>query len=87
MGRAKQAMMEYEDKVNGVLAQLERAGAVRECECHGYPIDQDDNEAVETVREALIQKVGKEQADQLIEDAMAHAYMECPGCAQNAKDD
>ena len=48
MGRAKQAMMEREGQVNGVLSRHISAGAVSICEMHDYPIDEDNRKRLTT---------------------------------------
>jgi hypothetical protein len=73
-----------EADVDDVVLRLVAAGAIEECEDHGYLVDNFDASAVEEVREELEAEVGKDKAETLIERAMAVAGMECPGCEKNA---
>ncbi|SFT26923.1 hypothetical protein [Methylobacterium sp. yr668] len=87
MGQAKREMMDHEETVQGVIIKLMEAGAAEECEGHGYPINRGDDEAVEQVKIDLAKEYGKDEADELVDEAVSQLYDECPGCAQNAKDD
>lgn len=87
MCQAKKAMMEHEDTINGIIAQLVEAGAAEECENHGYTVSTDDDEAVEQVKTELAEEHGKEEADKLVDEAMSQVHWECPGCVKNAQDD
>jgi hypothetical protein len=86
MGGAKRWMMERDEKISSVLFRLIEAGAVAECEIHEYPIDQYDNGAVEEVLKELTAEVGKDEAENLVEEAMSQAYCDCPSCEKNARD-
>ena len=87
MGQAKREMMDHEDTINGIIGQLTEAGAVEECENHGYPVNNDDDAAVEQVKSDLTAEYGKKKASDLVDEAMSQVYIECPGCAKNAEDD
>lgn len=86
MGGSKRALMEWEDQVSGVILRLTRAGAVSDCEFHGYSVDEDESEAVDEVKQKLMAEVGKDEAERLVEAAMSNLYLECPGCAKNARE-
>jgi hypothetical protein len=83
MGGAKRMMEEHEATLAHVLGLLEEAGAVERCEIHDYVVDREDPGAAEEVIEQLADEHGRDEAEELVESALAEAAEECPGCAAN----
>lgn len=85
MGGAKRWMMEKQEELEHITSLLVEHGAATVCENHGYPVDAEDGEAVESLKKELAAELGEEEAVALVDHAMENLYWECPGCVANMK--
>ncbi len=85
MGASKRLLEEQQEKLERAVSMLISHGAAKTCENHGYAIDAEDGEAADSVKEELANEMTASEAEELVDNAMANLYWECPGCVSNMK--
>lgn len=88
MSGSKRLLEEMQAEHGWAVHMLRDAGALTECENHGYLMDEGDDMAFEDAVAAGVQESGDSEAKvrQQLQDVLNEYGEECPGCAKNAAD-
>lgn len=85
MSGSKRLLFEMEERRGRANAILLGCGAIKECENHGYLIDEVDDAAVEDAVEVAREQEGLDEpaAREFLKHALEQLGDECPGCSSN----